>query len=96
MNNKDLIKNMHELESKILSNVSKEINNTLEKIIRENANPPIKGEITKGKLRWRGIKLCVKTTIGRDERWIEQRGVIIGQPVVIGFGHIYDPNKTES
>ena len=32
-------------------------------IIRDKANPPIKGEITPGKLRWRGIKM-VRPNLG--------------------------------
>lgn len=43
-----------------------------EKGIRENATPPIKGEITKGKMRWRGIR-CV-TQQGSGASWLEQRG----------------------
>lgn len=38
------------------------------------ATPPIKGEVTKGKLRWRGIKFVIR---GLEER-IEQRGKQIG------------------
>ena len=92
MSNIDLDK-MHELESKIQSNISKEINDQFEKTVRENSCPPIKGEITKGKLKWRGVKLCQKrTTLDRMEQWIEQKGVIIGKPVVIDFSILY-PKK---
>jgi hypothetical protein len=40
------------------------------------AQPPIKGEITKGKIKWRGIKAvdCFET----GEKWLEQRGKILG------------------
>ena len=42
--------------------------------LRTTAEPPIKGEITKGKLVWRGIRL-IRQQIGADSySWIEQRG----------------------
>ncbi len=42
--------------------------------LRVMAEPPIKGEITKGKLRWRGIRL-IRQQIGLDSySWLEQRG----------------------
>ena len=38
------------------------------------AEPPIKGEITKGKIRWRGIRL-LRQQVGLDSySWLEQRG----------------------
>lgn len=38
------------------------------------AEPPIKGEITKGKLTWRGIRL-IRQQVGFDfYSWLEQRG----------------------
>ena len=42
--------------------------------LRTMAEPPIKGEITKGKITWRGIKL-IRQQIGLDSYiWLEQRG----------------------
>ena len=42
--------------------------------LRTMAEPPIKGEITKGKLIWRGIRL-IKQQVGFDSySWLEQRG----------------------
>ena len=43
------------------------------------ASPQIKGEITKGKLRWRGIKLIEITDINGTTKWVEQRGKQIGE-----------------
>lgn len=40
--------------------------------LSESVKPPIKGEITEGKLRWRGVKIF-QTPDGRV--WLEQRGV---------------------
>jgi len=42
--------------------------------LRVMAEPPIKGEITKGKIRWRGIRL-IRQQVGPDSySWLEQRG----------------------
>lgn len=43
------------------------------------AVPKIKGEITKGKLQWRGIKLIEINEINGTTKWIEQRGKQIGE-----------------
>ena len=41
--------------------------------LRTMAEPPIKGEITKGKLTWRGIRL-IRQQVGFDSySWLEQR-----------------------
>lgn len=42
------------------------------------AVPKIKGEITKGKLQWRGIKLIEINEINGTTKWLEQRGKQIG------------------
>ena len=57
----------------------------IEKLFKESLKyifPPIKGEITKGKLRWRGINLCEKAwnclSEGVErEVWFTQRGIQI-------------------
>lgn len=52
--------------------------------LRTTAEPPIKGEITKGKLTWRGIRL-IRQQIGFDSySWIEQRGKQISPKFHIG------------
>ena len=48
-------------------------NDELWKQAKQNAIPPIKGKLTFGKIRWRGIKLAGT----RNYDWIEQRGKII-------------------
>lgn len=53
--------------------------------LRTMAEPPIKGEITKGKLRWRGIRL-IRQHIGLDSfSWLEQRGKQISPKFHIGY-----------
>lgn len=49
-----------------------------------HVSPPIKGEITKGKLKWRGIKSCQRKTIDlRTLYWIEQRGEKVGKSLLV-------------
>ena len=51
--------------------------------LRTNAEPPIKGEITKGKITWRGIKL-IRQEVGFDTHsWLEQRGKRISKKFII-------------
>lgn len=45
-----------------------------EKALRENAKPKITGEITKGKIRWRGIRIVQQNDFLKSVKWLEQRG----------------------
>jgi hypothetical protein len=42
--------------------------------LRTMAEPPIKGEITKGKITWRGIRLIRQQVVFDSYSWLEQRG----------------------
>lgn len=46
----------------------------------------IKGEITKGKIKWRGIKLKVQNDLGRSKYQLSQRGVYISPVFTVEFG----------
>lgn len=46
--------------------------------VLKDALPPIKGEITKGKLKWRGIKLYIHTEARNSMYEVMQRGVRLG------------------
>lgn len=46
--------------------------------VLKDALPPIKGEITKGKLKWRGIKLYIHTGAINSMYEVMQRGVRLG------------------
>lgn len=55
--------------------------------LRIMAEPPIKGEITKGKLTWRGIRL-IRQQVGFDSySWLEQRGKQISPKIVFTVGN---------
>lgn len=62
-------------------------NKLLDMVIRhasERVTPPIKGKITPGKLKWRGMRLCSQNK-GHNGiyYWIEQRGKIVGEKLLI-------------
>ncbi len=50
--------------------------------LRIIAKPPIKGEITKGKVRWRGIRLVQYNDGFKYTKWLEQRGKQISPKIV--------------
>ncbi|RTL47242.1 MAG: hypothetical protein EKK39_14835 [Sphingobacteriales bacterium] len=60
--------------SRFLSEQMKKENEIFEKSLRENAVPKITGEITKGKIRWRGIKFVQHNDFLKSAKWLEQRG----------------------
>lgn len=66
------------ITSRLMSNIIQKedefIKNQLKLVV-----PKIKGEITKGKLKWRGIKLIEINDINGNTKWIEQRGKQIGE-----------------
>ena len=53
----------------------------LEHSLRTYAQPPIKGKITNGKVKWRGIKIRQRNAIDCVILELEQRGKIIGVPL---------------
>ena len=50
--------------------------------LRTMAEPPIKGEITKGKVRWRGIRIVQQNDGFKYTKWLEQRGRQISPKIV--------------
>lgn len=53
----------------------------------------IKGEITRGKIKWRGIKMKVQQNIGGTIYQLNQRGVDISPQFEVTFKH--ELNKSE-
>lgn len=73
-----------------IKELSKRIDNAklthFEKILRSSeCSPPIKGEVTKGKLKWRGIRLVKRNRCTHDVYYLEQRGVKIGESFVVSM-----------
>ena len=50
--------------------------------LRTMAEPPIKGEITRGKLKWRGIRIVQCNDGLKYTKWLEQRGKQISPKIV--------------
>jgi hypothetical protein len=63
---------MEDIVQDLVVRMSEDINDKLEYYVRNLAVPPIKGRLTEGKLRWRGIRMIIMD--GGRKRWIEQRG----------------------
>jgi hypothetical protein len=91
---RDLIKEIQNTQESIVVNVSKQMTDLMDQKLRETLKdvvPPIKGEITKGKLRWRGLRLIQKDEPNGRAFWIEQRGKLIGERHLILY-----PWKTQN
>ena len=63
--------------------------------LRVMAEPPIKGEITKGKVKWRGIRIVQHNDGFKYTKWLEQRGKQIS-PKIIFDGIINNDLNYES
>ena len=50
--------------------------------LRTMAEPPIKGEITRGKIKWRGIRIVQQNNGFKYTKWLEQRGKQISPKIV--------------
>ncbi len=78
---------LKKLEEETIFNLMEEYRKKEEEIftesLRTNAVPPIVGEITGGKLKWRGIKVAAQHVgFFGFEKWLEQRGKQISPKVV--------------
>ena len=66
----------------IIEDVLKKRNKLVEDYILLNATPKIKGELTKGKVRWRGIKVIINSF---DDWQVWQRNEPISPIIKINF-----------
>ena len=60
----------------------KKENEIFEAALRNNAIPKIKGEITAGKIKWRGIRIVQQNDFLRSFKWLEQRGKQISPKII--------------
>ena len=66
--------NIASVTQRFIAEMQKQEEELFTTALRTMAEPPIKGEITKGKITWRGIRL-IRQQVGFDSySWIEQRG----------------------
>lgn len=74
---------INDILSKMYSEHQHKENEIFQYSLRVYAVPEIKGELTKGKLKWRGIRLCqMNKGFEGYERWLEQRGKQISPKVL--------------
>ena len=81
------------IRDELLLQTMQKMNEWAEDILRNYAQPPIKGEITKGKIRWRGIRKCEMPNPQKPSsifHFLEQRGKPIGYPFTIEYTIEYD------
>jgi len=75
-------------QNECFSEILKKVHIHFDEILRTEVVPPIKGEITKGKTRWRGIRMNqYKDNIYpyTVKYWMTQRGEKIGKEFIIGI-----------
>ena len=73
----DLESNIAKFTQRCISKIQNQEEELFATALQMMAVPPIKGEITKGKIRWRGIRL-IRQQVGLDfYSWLEQRGTQI-------------------
>lgn len=70
---------INESINQLAKSVEEHNEKALARILREKAYPPIKGEITKGKIKWRGIILKEKRDMQEYKIEVWQREKKIGE-----------------
>ena len=80
---------MENIIAKNISEFQKDLLATQERIfeeaLRTTVIPPIKGEITKGKIKWRGVRIAQQKVMFDTYIWLEQRGVQVSPKIHINF-----------
>ncbi len=66
--------NIASVTQRLISEMQKQEEELFTTALRTMAEPPIKGEITKGKITWRGIRLIRQQVGFESYSWLEQRG----------------------
>jgi hypothetical protein len=84
-----LFNSLNELKDCFTQSIIKKQDEMIENAIRMST-PVIKGEITKGKIKWRGLRLVHKNTYGKIETWVEQRGVKISPSFIITCPDLFE------
>ena len=71
-----------DIMSRFISEQQKKEEEIFTSALRIMAEPPIKGEITKGKIKWRGIRIVQYNDGLKCTKWLEQRGKQISPKIV--------------
>ena len=83
---------MDKLVADMIGNYDKQIEEVFTQYLMILAKPPIKGEITIGKLQWRGIRRMIESNSG--DTWLEQRGKRISPVIKNGCMSLHLPQPT--
>ena len=84
--------NCAELTQHIIVEIQKQEEELFTTALRTMVEPPIVGEITKDKVKWRGIRL-IRQSVGLDNySWLEQRGKQISPKFHVG-GKLFINNE---
>jgi len=74
--------NMDAVISQFIQEQQKKEEEIFTTALQTMAEPPIKGDITKGKVRWRGIRILQYNEGFKYTKWLEQRGKQISPKIV--------------
>ena len=73
---------MNDLKTnKRIITLRKERDELIEEFLRIYPDPVITGEITEGKIIWRGLRLAVRRNNHIEQCWLEQRGKTISPTI---------------
>jgi hypothetical protein len=72
---------LNQLQESIIRQTINNQEKFIEDVLRNHVTPPIKGEITKGKIKWRGLEIMNDTAYSK--LWVRQRGVDI--PIYLDY-----------
>lgn len=78
----DLASNIANITQRLFDEARRQEEEIFTTALRTMAEPPIKGEITKGKVRWRGIRIVQQNDGFKYTKWLEQRGKQISPKIV--------------
>jgi hypothetical protein len=76
---------MQELTETIIKSFVEKTDKIFITAVRTMARPPVRGQITKGKLKWRGIELHINNEGLKTTEQLFQRGIPISPIVSLNF-----------
>jgi hypothetical protein len=81
---------LEDLQNKIVNQIIEDTDKKLQEFFTPYFRQAgIKGEITKGKINWRGIKMRVKHEFGKSSYQLNQRGIDISPVFEIVYNKVF-------
>jgi hypothetical protein len=81
MNNRS-VNFLFKYKSDFILDIQKKEEEIFTSALRKNSVPPINGKITKGKIKWRGIRIVQYNEGFKRKKWLEQRGKQISSIII--------------